>query len=392
MEKTKNSYFALSCMCALAVANIYYNQPLLALFAKDFSVDEKYAGSVAMFVQLSYVAGLIFFVPLGDKIDRRKILIVLLSFNAAASTTAFFSQSISQLLVANIAIGMTSVGAQIIIPVVPLIAPANQRGLATGIVMSGLMSGVLFGRILSGFIGNYLGWRTMYLIAATLDIALLIIVPKLLPHSKPDQDIAKIPYHLLLKSLVNYFIKEKMLRLSCFCGSLMFGGVSALWGGLAFLFAQSPYYYGSDIVGSFGFTGIAGILITPYVGKLTERYHSRIIVLAGSIISLTGFIFICFSPYDLIMLITGFIFIDTGSRAGLIGNQLRALSLSENAKSRLNTVFMSFYFIGGATGACVGAEISVRYGWTGVSIIGLILSFLVFLLNIKGNTAKHNLK
>lgn len=146
MERTKSSYFALACLCAFAVANIYYNQPLLELFAKDFAVDEKHAGSVAMFVQLSYAAGLVFFVPLGDRFERRKLLIILLGINAAASAAASFTQTIGQLLTVNIVIGMTSVGAQIVIPMVSLIAPAEQRGRAVGTVMSGLMAGVLFGR------------------------------------------------------------------------------------------------------------------------------------------------------------------------------------------------------------------------------------------------------
>lgn len=381
METTKNNYFALACLCAFAVANIYYNQPLLELFARDFAVDEKHAGSVAMFVQLSYAAGLVFFVPLGDRVERRKLLGILLGINAVASAVASFSQTITQLLAVNIAIGMTSVGAQIVIPMVSLIAPAEHRGRAVGMVMSGLMAGVLFGRILSGFIGNYLGWRAMYLVAAALDFALLIMVPRLLPQSKPV--ITNVSYRSLLKSLVSYFLKESDLRLSCFCGAMMFGGFSALWGGLAFLLARSPYNYGSDIVGSFGFAGIAGILATPYVGKLADRYTPRIVVLVGSIIALLGFISIYFSPRYLLALIVGLIFLDIGGRAGLVGNQLRAMSLYENARSRLNTVFMCSYFIGGAVGTRIGAEISVRYGWSGIALMGFVLSCLVILLNVR---------
>ncbi|MCS5811171.1 MFS transporter [Klebsiella pneumoniae] len=388
MERTKSSYFALACLCAFAVANIYYNQPLLELFAKDFAVDEKHAGSVAMFVQLSYAAGLVFFVPLGDRFERRKLLIILLGINAAASAAASFTQTIGQLLTVNIVIGMTSVGAQIVIPMVSLIAPAEQRGRAVGTVMSGLMAGVLFGRILSGFVGNYFGWRSMYLVATTLDLFLLIMVPRLLPHSKTSA--SQIPYHLLLKSLITFFIKEGELRLSCFCGAMMFGGFSALWGGLAFLLARPPYHYGSDIVGSFGFAGIAGILATPYIGKMADRYSPRIVVLVGSVIALLGFISVFFSPHYLFALIFALVLLDIGGRAGLVGNQLRALALSAEGRSRLNTVFMCSYFIGGAVGTRAGAEISVRYGWTGITVMGFILSCFVLFLNIRhANTNKN---
>lgn len=388
MERKQSSYFALACLCAFAVANIYYNQPLLELFAKDFAVDEKHAGSVAMFVQLSYAAGLVFFVPLGDRFERRKLLIILLGINAAASAAASFTQTIGQLLTVNIVIGMTSVGAQIVIPMVSLIAPAEQRGRAVGTVMSGLMAGVLFGRILSGFVGNYFGWRSMYLVATALDLFLLIMVPRLLPHSKTAA--SQIPYHLLLKSLITFFIKEGDLRLSCFCGAMMFGGFSALWGGLAFLLARAPYHYGSDIVGSFGFAGIAGILATPYIGKMADRYSPRIVVLMGSVIALLGFISVFFSPYYLFALIVALVLLDIGGRAGLVGNQLRALALTAEGRSRLNTVFMCTYFIGGAVGTRAGAEISVRYGWAGITVMGFILSCFVLLLNIRqANTNKN---
>lgn len=390
MGTPKTSYFALAFFCAFSVANIYYNQPMLELFAKDFGVDEKQAGSVAMFVQLAYAAGLVFFVPLGDRMKRRRLLIILLGANVVASAVASFSQTIGQLITINIVIGMTSVGAQIIIPMVSLMATPEQRGRAVATVMSGLMAGVLFGRILSGIVGEHFGWRAMYIVAAMLDLVLLIMIPRLLPDNsfinKP------IPYCTLLKSLVGYFIKERELRLSCFCGAMMFGSFSALWGGLAFLLALPPYRFGSDIVGSFGFAGMAGIIATPYIGKLADRYSFRTIVLAGGVLALLGFGAVYFSHHYLIALIVGIILLDIGGRASLVGNQLRALALSEDARSRLNTVFMCSYFIGGAIGTRIGAEISIVYGWFGIALMGIILSCLVILLNIKERRPAKNLK
>lgn len=389
MEKSKNSYFALACLCAFSVANIYYNQPLLELFAREFAVDNKRAGSVAMVVQLSYAAGLVFFVPLGDRLDRRRLLMVLLAFNALASFVASFSQSIEHLLAVNIIIGMTSIGAQIIIPFVSILAPVEQRGRAVGLVMSGLMAGVLLGRIVSGFIGDYWGWRAMYLVACGLNIALLLMVPRLLPHSKPAT--SSLSYYALLQSLVSLFVKEPHLRLSCICGAMMFGGASALWGGLSFLLARPPFHYGSDIVGSLGFAGIAGILSTPYIGRLADRFTPRIVVIIGSLVALLGFICVFYSPSFFPALVIALILLDIGGRAGLVGNQLRALALSLEARSRLNTVFMFFYFIGGAIGTRAGAEISGRYGWSGIAAMGFTLCFLVFLLNIRERVASSKL-
>lgn len=376
----KSHYLALSFLCALSVANIYYNQPLLGLFAKDFSIEEEKAGSIAMVVQLAYAAGLVLFVPLGDRMVRRKLLYILLTINALSSLLASQSQNVEQLLLINILIGMTSVSAQIVIPMVSLIAPEEQRGKAVGIVVSGLMTGVLFGRFLSGFVGEYLGWRSMYIIAMGLDVILIITLPKLLPHNKPSDTV--IPYPTLLKSLFQYFISERQLRVACFSGALMFGAFSSLWGGLAFLMAQPPYYYGSDVVGSLGLTGIAGILATSLIGKLADIYSPRFVVLIGVIFSILGFLSLFFAEHYIVVIILGVIFLDLAGRTALVGNQLRALSLSEASRSRLNTVFMCSYFIGGAIGTRLGSEVSVNYGWFGISVLGLILATLVALINI----------
>ncbi|MDR0219006.1 MAG: MFS transporter [Enterobacteriaceae bacterium] len=379
----KSHYLALSFLCALSVANIYYNQPLLGLFAKDFNIEAEKAGSIAMIVQLSYAAGLVLFVPLGDRMVRRKLLYIILSINALSSLLASQSQNIEQLLLINILIGMTSVSAQIVIPMVSLIAPEEQRGKAVGIVVSGLMTGVLFGRFLSGFVGEYLGWRSMYIIAVGLDLILIITLPKLLPYNQPSEK--TISYFALFKTLFKYIVSERQLRIACYSGALMFAAFSSLWGGLAFLMAQPPYYFGSDSVGSLGLTGIAGILATSLIGKLADIYSPRFVVLIGVIFSALGFVILFFSTYHILILILGAIFLDIAGRTALIGNQLRALSLSESSRSRLNTIFMCSYFIGGAIGTRMGSEISVHYGWFGISVLGLTLAAIVALINLFGS-------
>jgi len=378
MKDTK-IYFSLACLCAFSVANIYYNQPLLALFARDFGTDAKHAGSIAMAVQLAYAAGLVFFVPLGDRVVRRKLLSILLVINAMASLAASLSQNMEQLLLINIALGMTAVGAQIVIPMVSLMAPPEQRGRAVGIVMSGLMAGVLFGRILSGAVGEYWGWRTMYIIAALVNGVMVMLVHRLLPHNTPSKN--PVPYGELLRSLAGYFRQESELRKACLCGALMFGSFSSLWGALAFLLSRPPYQYGSDIVGAFGLAGIAGILVTPFIGKLADRFTPQLLVFLGSICAGGGFLLLAISEHYLIALVISVIFLDIGGRAGLVGNQLRALALSESARSRLNTIFMFCYFLGGALGTRIGAEISVQFSWFGISLLGLATSLIVMLLN-----------
>ncbi|MBL5829346.1 MFS transporter [Serratia fonticola] len=375
-------YFSLACLCALSVANIYYNQPLLELFSREFSADAKTVGSIAMVVQLSYAAGLVFFVPLGDRVVRRRLLGILLGINAVASLFAAMAQDIAQLLISNVAIGMTAVGAQIIIPMATLLAPQEQRGRAVGIVMSGLMAGVLFARILSGTIGEHWGWRVMYIVAAAINVIMIVIIYRLLPHNCPSKN--PMPYRQLIVSLLAYFRQESELRKACLSGALMFGSFSALWGALALLLSRPPYHFGSDIVGAFGFAGIAGILMTPIIGNLADRYTPQAIVILGSLCAIVGFLLLAMSGHYLTALIISVIFLDVGGRAGLVGNQLRALALSETARNRLNTVFMFCYFLGGALGTRIGAELSLRFGWFGIALLGVITSLIVIFFNFKG--------
>jgi predicted MFS family arabinose efflux permease len=370
--------FLLAGICAFSVANIYYNQPLLMLFARSFQSNAAGTSMISMAIQLSYAAGLVLFVPLGDLLDRRVLLSLLITVNAASSALAACAPTLALLIAANIAIGMSSVGAQIVIPAVSLMTAPERRGRAVGIVMSGLLSGILLARTLAGFVGSLGGWRSMYWLAVAIDCALLPLVAIALPKgAKP----AGTPYLALLRSLASLFRRESELRQACLCGALMFGSFSALWGALAYLLSNPPYRFASDVAGSFGLAGIAGIFATPYVGRLADRFDARTVVLLGALLTATAFVLISGAGSELALLVAGVVILDIGGRAGLVGNQLRALALSESARSRLNTLFMACYFLGGALGTRAGAVLGTQYGWKGIAMLGLSTSLLVILLN-----------
>ncbi|QEL57475.1 MFS transporter [Chromobacterium paludis] len=370
--------FLFAGICAFSVANIYYNQPLLVLFAQTFGTDVGQASSIAMTVQLAYAAGLVLFVPLGDWVSRRKLMISLLFINAASSIWAATSPSLPMLIAAHIAIGMTSVGAQIIIPAVSLMTSPEQRGRAVGTVMSGLLAGILLARTLSGLVGDYAGWRTMYVLAAAIDLGLIVVVAAALP---AGGGLTRSSYGQLLRSLGQLLATERELRLACLCGALMFGAFSALWGALAYLLSRPPYHFHSDVVGLFGLVGIVGIFASPFIGRLSDRLGARTVVLLGAIAAACAFALIGSSALLLPALLLGIVILDLGGRAGLVGNQLRALSLSDSARSRLNTVFMACYFLGGALGTRAGAALAGEYGWSGIAALGLAASTVVIVLN-----------
>ncbi|MFT4020175.1 MAG: MFS transporter [Acinetobacter sp.] len=375
----KTNYFWFAFICAFSVAHIYYNQPILSLISKDLDINPNKIGIIPFIIQISYAFGLIFFVPLGDFLSRKKVLISLLIINSLASFIISFSQNLIQLIIFNIFIGLTSVGAQIVIPMVSLIAMTHEKGKAVGLVTSGLMTGVLLGRILSGFIGEIFSWNTVYRFSAILDILLIFILLRVIPITPISTNFS---YLKTLKSLFSYFFNQKELRYICLSGGLLFTAVSSLWGALAFLLAHEPYHYGSDTVGSLGLTGIAGILITPYIGQLVDRLQPKAVIILASIFCIIGFCLIGFAQISLIFLICGLTILDIGARANLVGNQLKTFNLSTEARSRLNTIFMFCYFIGGALGTWLGSIISYKYSWLGMAIFGLSLGCVNLVINL----------
>ncbi|MVA73923.1 MFS transporter [Agrobacterium vitis] len=376
LDSNRNLFF-LATICAFCVANIYYSQPMLGLIAQEFGGEAGSVSVIATIVQLSYAAGLVVFVPLGDRLSRRGLLVGLITLNALGSLCAACSTSLFALGVSNIVIGMTSVGGQIIIPAVSLYARENRRGHAMGIVTSGLLAGVLIARALSGIIGEYEGWRAMYVVATVINLALVPFAMTIIPKNVPD---VKEPYATFMKSLW-HLAKQPELHLPALSGALMFGSFSALWGSLALLAGQAPYHLNSAQIGAFGFAGLIGTLSAPFIGKLADKIGARRVVLSGASLNMLAFMLIAFTTHQLFFLIIGMIILDLGGRAGLVGNQIRALSLDPRARSRLNTVFMSIYFLGGAVGTNLGASVGAHYGWFGIAGLGLFASFSVIGLN-----------
>jgi len=387
MKSSRYVLFFLAVVCAFSVANIYYVQPLIYLISTDFKSGVESASSLAMIIQLSYAAGLLLFVPLGDRISRKLLIFLLLSVSAFFSLCAAFSSSILALKLFSIFIGVTSVGAQIIIPVAPAFVTENRKGRALGVVTSGLLIGVLLGRTMSGLISEYWGWRAVYFFAVLGDFISIILALLIIPHGSPT---AKGNYLTLFKSMWELFVSERILRSSALCGALVFGAFSAVWGGLAFLAAQPPLELNSAEVGAFGLAGIVGAVAAPFIGRYADKVGHYKVVLLGVIFNILAFSAIYFAPYTLFALIFGMIALDIGGRANLIGNQLAALSVSNDARSRLNTVFMFSYFIGGAFGTWLGALVAVKYSWQGISCLGIVIVVVVGVLVLRFMSRSHS--
>ena len=375
---SNSTLYLLSISAGLVVANLYYNQPLLHDIALSLHVTDSQVSNVALSTQIGYALGLLFIIPLGDKISNLKIvkvdfLILVISLLAAA-----LSKSLFFLILSSFLIGFTSTLPQIFVPMVAHLSNDEGRGRAIGIVMSGLLIGILGSRVLSGLVGEYFGWRTVFYGAAALMAMLFVLLNSKLPVIKPSYSES---YSKLMQSLWFYLKTEPALRLATLRGALAFGSLSAFWTTLVFLMEDS-FHYGSAVAGGFGLFGIAGALGAAYVGKLNSKVSKNKLLLAGAfLLIISWLIFLC-SSHSIIGLIIGVILIDLGVQSLHITNQNIIFARNTEARNRVNTIYMVGFFIGGALGTVLGAIAWNSFGWTGVSVLGLVLSFTILIVQL----------
>jgi predicted MFS family arabinose efflux permease len=360
----------MSVACGLTVSNVYLNQPLLAEIGHAFHANARQAGAVTTLTQIGYTLGILLLVPLGDALERRRLILILLGAVTCALTLASLAPNLIWLATAGLLIGLTTIIPQIVIPLAASLVDADRRGQIVGRVSSGLLIGILGGRVVSGLLGATFGWRPVFAIAAVLMVALALAVANLFPRSRT---IATMPYGALMRSLPALLREEPALRQACLFQAMAFGSFTAFWTALPFFLSTPPYHYGAAAAGMFGLVGIGGACAAPLVGKLADRrgplYANGI---AMSLVLLSYLIFRV-GGTQLVCLIAGVLLLDVGVQANQVANQTRLFSLRPDARNRLNAVYMVCAYSGGSMGSFLGAWAWTRNGWPGVCAVGLTL-------------------
>ena len=374
----RRQVFLMATSCALAVSTIYYHQPLLPQMASTFGVSAAHGNLIATLTQLGYATGLLLYVPLGDAIQPRKLASLAISANAVALMACAVAPTFLLLAGCSFLVGVTAVAAQIIIPAVSGQATEATRGRVVGSLLGGLSSGMLLARTVSGLVGAHLGWRAIFVFASAVDLALLVIIVRYLPLSA---SLSPIRYRDLMRSLANLVGEEPLLRISAATSFLLFASFSALWATLAALLVQPPYEFGPATIGAFGLVGILGLLVSPQIGAVADRIGPRNMASAGAIIVMMAFALVAAGGVSLSCLITGMVLLDIGNRAALVANQTRIYALRPQARSRLNTVLMVSYFLGGASGAVLGGLGAHLEAWIGLAAVGAVLALTATAVN-----------
>ncbi|WP_186190567.1 MFS transporter [Burkholderia gladioli] len=363
----------LATIAGVSVANIYYNQPLLGALRLSFPDGAAWIGVVPTATQLGYAAGMLLLAPLGDRFDRRKLILLQIAGLSVALLVAAAAPALPVLAAASLAIGVLATIAQQAVPFAAEIAPPAERGAAVGTVMSGLLLGILLARTAAGFIAEYLGWRAVFCASVAALLALAVVIMLRLPRSTPTSTLR---YPQLLASLWHLAVELRELRYAAATGAAMFAAFSAFWPALTLLLAGAPFHYGPQAAGLFGAVGAAGALAAPYAGKSADKRGPHAVIALGIWLVAISFAIFAVSARSLAGLVIGVIVLDVGVQAAQISNQSRIYALKPEARSRVNTVYMVCYFIGGAIGSSAGVEAWHAGGWLGVSVVGLLFACL----------------
>jgi len=349
----------MSIAAGVCVANIYYNQPILKAIAHDLNVTETRAGIISVLAQAGYGLGLFFLTPLGDKANRKTLILAFMGILVAVLVGTTVVQNFFWLCVFSLLTGLMSVAAQVILPMAAGMDPEN-RGRNVGIIFTGILVGILAARVFSGFIGEWLGWRWVYGISAIMVVGCMAMVQAALPNIR---GVFEGSYGRLLGSSLLQLKRFPQLRKTALLGTLMFGLFCSFWTTLTFHLGGAPFNYGPDIIGLFGLIAIGGALLAPVFGKLADKGSPAKAQLFAGLMVLASIVLIKLFPVSVPAFVIAVLLLDVGVQAIQVTNVATIYALDATAHSRINTAYMTSYFIGGALGSFTGLQCWGIGGW-----------------------------
>ncbi len=373
----------LATAAGVSVASLYYSQPLLGTLVEQMHSSERQAGLVPTLTQLGYALGMLLLAPLGDRYDRRSIILIKTALLVLALLASGFAPQMSALLMASFAVGVAASVTQDVVPAAAALAPAAHRGRMVGIVMTGLLLGILLSRVVSGFVAQWFGWRTVYVAAAVAVGVIGLVIWQKLPRFAPTTQLG---YGTLMRSMFTLLGKYSALRRAALAQGLLSVAFSAFWSMLAVML-HSQFDMGSAAAGSLGLAGAAGALAAPFAGRLADKRGPQIVTQIGAGIAVVSFALLFLMPLlpphaRIVLLLASAIGFDFGVQASLIAHQTIIYGLDPDARSRLNALLVTGMFVGMASGAALGGLAMSHWGWPGVVALATLASAAAWVIRL----------
>lgn len=361
----------------LAVANAYFAHPLLDVMADDLGLSRTVAGLIVGATQLGYGLGLFLLVPLGDLLDRRKLIVGQSLLSVLALASVGFSQSAAVLLGAMAAVGLLAVMAQALVAYAASLAQPSERGHVVGIVTSGIVIGILLARTAAGALTDLSGWRTVYFVSAALTLVISSLLWKMLP--KQERGAAGLSYGRLIASLVTLIVAEPVLLIRGITAMLIFANITTLLAPLVLPLSSPPFSFSHTQIGLFGLAGVAGALGATRAGRWTDRGHGQRTTGIALGLMMLSWLLIAQLNHGILWLIAGVLVIDFGLQAVHVTNQAMIYRVRPEAQNRLTAAYMVFYSIGSAAGSSLSTVAYAHAGWAGVCAQGAAISAIALL-------------
>lgn len=362
----------LAASCGLIVANLYYAQTLAGPIAAATGLSAQAAGLVVTLTQVGYALGLLFFVPLGDVFENRRLVVGALLFTALALMGAAFSTSGWAFLACAFAIGLGSVAAQLLVPFAAHLSHEATRGHTVGRVVSGLLLGIMLARPAASLIADASNWHVVFAGASVLIVLLALLLRARLPQRVPQ---SPPPYAKLIASLWTLIATTPVLRRRALYQFGLFGSFSLFWTVAPMMLAGPAFKMSQTGIALFALVGMAGAVASPIAGRLADRGHTLPATAAALGLGMTGFVLPLAAPGSgpvaLVLLAVASIVLDMGVAASLVLGQRAIFSLAPEARSRLNGIYLATFFAGGAIGSALGGWVFARHGWHAVLLTGM---------------------
>ncbi|MEV6290706.1 MFS transporter [Streptomyces sp. NPDC051896] len=382
-QRTPRLVALLALACGVAVGNVYFPQAVAPLVAAGLGTSPGTAAGVVTATQFGYAAGIFLLVPLGDRLPPRPLLVTLLTVTGLGLCAAAAAPALPPLLAASVLVGASTVIAPLAGPLAAGLVPPQRRGVVGGTLLSGALAGMLLSRTAGGALGDRLGWRAPYVLAALLTLAVALLLTRALPATAAP---SRQRYPRLLTEPVRLLCAEPALRRSSFYQATVFAGFSAVWTGVALLLTGPGYGLGADAVGLLALVNAVTMLVTPVAGRLVDRRGADVVNLVCFLLVLSSAAILALGGLGgtpgLLSLVAGTLLLDVGMQSGMVANQVRVYALAASVRSRLNTAYMTCAYLGGSLGSWLGSRAYARYGWSGVCTLVALLTGLALVRHL----------